>query len=302
MFDRGRRSSRTIRSAVALSFACSLAACASPVDALSSDGPSRDSSIATAPQEDVLVRDYLPGLAAELRSPVGTGSGILVVLVPGGGWASADPGGLVPLAETLTVGGATTSLITYSTTQTLSRFPTGVNDVACAIRWSVQQARDLGHDPAHTVVLGHSAGGHLAALVALSGSQFGSTCPYPAVGVDGLVGLAGIYDTDAIRPALSSWMGISADVDRPEWHQVNPTHWLRHNDGHETDLRVLLLHGDSDEVVPVSQTTDFATELTSAGVDTTTVILPGLGHLDLFLAANAGPPIQEWLDSWPRET
>ena len=101
-----------------------------------------------------------------MRVPVGAGPSPLIVMVPGGGWATADPTGLIPLAEELTDDGATTSLITYRTTDTGSTFPTAVDDVACAIRWSAQETATQGHPPTHVVVLGHSAGGHLASLVA----------------------------------------------------------------------------------------------------------------------------------------
>ena len=60
--------------------------------------------------------DYLPGLPATMYLPTETGPTDLVVLVPGGGWSSADPTGLIPLSEQLAGGGATSVTVTYSTT------------------------------------------------------------------------------------------------------------------------------------------------------------------------------------------
>jgi len=41
---------------------------------------------------------------------------------------------------------------------------------------------------------------------------------------------------------------------------------------------ILLLHGDTDEVVPVEETIHFHQVLKSAGVDATLRVLPGIGH------------------------
>lgn len=295
----GRPRGRARLGVALLACGCALTACASQPAGTPSATESSRVETPTAPAAQAAVtEDYLPGLAAQVRLPAESGPAPLIVLVPGGGWASADPTGLIPLAEQLTAEGATTSLITYSTTDGGSTYPTAVDDVACAVRWSAQKAEASGHPSSRTIVLGHSAGGHLAALVGLSGSAFGGACPYPPVAVDGLIGMAGIYDTDQVQPVLSEWMGVSPADDPEAWQMVNPLTWVRRAADASPDLRVLLLHGDADYVVPVDQTTGFAKSLKAAQLDTTTVILPGLGHLDLFEEPNAEPPIKAWLDAW----
>ena len=44
--------------------------------------------------------------------------------------------------------------------------------------------------------------------------------------------------------------------------------------------------------MPLAQATDLADALTAAGIDTVTTVLPGLDHLAVFEARNAGPPIE----------
>ena len=275
--------------------ACGSGDVASTLPPTPSTLPEASSSPSAPTTVDRLSADYLPGLAAEVRFPVAAGAAPLIVMVPGGGWSSADPTGLVPLADRLTAGGASTALITYSTTGTGSTFPEAVDDVACAVRWAAREAATRGHPPTSVVLLGHSAGGHLSALVAFSGDEFGAACPDPYVDVDGLIGLAGVYDTDQLRPYLTDWMGVGA-TDAPDlWRRANPLEWVREGSRVPDDLRVLLVHGDADVTVPLSQTTALADALTDAGIQARTTVLPGLDHLEVFQAEHAGPPIEAWL-------
>lgn len=261
--------------------------------------PSATATPTTAPTPAVppapIDTEYLPGLAAQVGVPVSTAPAPLVVLVPGGGWRSADPAGLVPLAERLTSFGASTALVTYRTTSDGSTFPEGVDDVACAVRWAAADVASLGHPATEVVVLGHSAGGHLAALVSFSGDEYGAGCPAPPVAIDGLVGLAGVYDVDGFRDYLSRWMGFAPNEEPQEWRRADPLTWVRDGARVPDGLSVLLLHGEDDTTVPVDQTAALRTALEDAGIEVRTDTLPGIDHLAVFDADVAGPIVEEWL-------
>ncbi|MBK9740340.1 MAG: alpha/beta hydrolase [Actinobacteria bacterium] len=252
------------------------------------------SSRAAFAGEALPAAEYLPGLEAVLRVPATAGPTPLVVLVPGGGWQSADPTGLVPLAARLTSWGAVTSTITYSTTSTGATFPTPADDVACAVRWSAAQAAANGHPPSEIVVLGHSAGGHLASLVALSDGRFGGTCPSPAVAIDGLVGLAGVYSVRTAADALEPLFASAPDQDPDTWADGDPTWWAQ-QPGAATRPRVLLVHGSADDVVPMSQTTGFERVLRDSGTDVTVEVVPDATHATIYEADVVGGRIEQWL-------
>lgn len=276
-----------------------LAACgSSPHAPATVPATPRPSGLAAAPPDEIAA-EYLPGLSAHLRFPIADEPAPLIVLVPGGGWSSADPTGLIPLARLLTDAGSTTALITYSTTGDGSTFPEAVDDVACAVRWSADQASSHGRAPTRVIVLGHSAGGHLAALVTFSGEEFGRDCPDPRVDIDGLIGLAGIYDTDPFRAFMSPWMGVSPTELPETWQRADPIEWLRRGADTPKGLRALLIHGDEDQSVPLAQTTALREALDTAGIEAHSTVLPGLDHLEIFQASHAGPPILSWMGAWP---
>jgi pimeloyl-ACP methyl ester carboxylesterase len=51
-------------------------------------------------------------------------------------------------------------------------FPESITDVACAIRYARSTARRFGGDPSDVVLVGHSQGGYVGAIVALAGHTF----------------------------------------------------------------------------------------------------------------------------------
>lgn len=240
------------------------------------------------------VASYLPGLTAQVRVPT-VGAAPLVVMIPGGAWATADPTGLAPLAARLTQDGMTTSLLTYDTTGTGTRFPVAVNQVACGIRWSVQRATSLGHPPTRVIVLGHSAGGQLASLVAFSGDAFGRRCRYPAVRIDGLVGMAGVYNTDWFTSGMRLWMGADPAAAPRKWKRVNPMHWLQDTRRTSPALQTLLIHGSVDQNVPYAQTTALADALRARGLAIRGHEFVGMEHMTVIEAGIAEPPITGWL-------
>ena len=249
--------------------------------------------------DGILTDLYVRDLPATLRVPAVQGPAPLVVVVPGGGWGTSDPTDYVPLAEALTAAGSTTSLITYSTIADGAVFPQPVDDVACAIRWSAFQAAALGYPPTKVVVAGHSAGGHLAMLVALSGDHFGGTCSAPPVRIDGVIGMAGVYDTtvgsESILGALNAFFAGTPPDQRATG---SPLVWAQNDTAIPSGLHVLLIHGAADPSVPVSQTTTLADALTRDGVPVSVVIIPGADHTGAFIPSNTNSYINAWLENW----
>ena len=81
------------------------------------------------------------------------------------------------------------------------RFPAFVQDGARAVRWARDNAASYGGDPSRLVLMGHSAGAQIAALLAFNRHWLGAVRLDPRRDVAGLVGLAGPYDFLPLKSA-----------------------------------------------------------------------------------------------------
>lgn len=231
--------------------------------------------------------EYLPGLPASTDLPAGDPDAV-VVLVPGGGWSTADPGGLAPLAAALVAQGLAVVTITYGTSSTDSDYPGPADDVVCAIAYAAGEVPDV-----PVVAVGHSAGAHLAVLAALAPERAiaGEPCPHPAHPADGVVGLAGPYDVTRTGGMARHLFGAD-ETEAPEaWADGNPRTWA----DARPELPVLLVHGEADDVVPTWFTTDLAADLEAGGHDVRTTLLPEVDHMQVIRPEVVGDLVAGWV-------
>jgi alpha-beta hydrolase superfamily lysophospholipase len=103
-------------------------------------------------------------------------------------------------------------------------------------------------------IFGHSSGAHLAALGSLQPDRYSPSCLDPLKIPDGLIGVSGLYDVDLVPDLASSLFGSARDEANVAWDEGNPIAQAHRR----PELPVLLLHGSSDQLVPLSFTTHFA--------------------------------------------
>lgn len=158
------------------------------------------------------------------------------------------------------------------------RFPGFIEDGSLAVRFARDNARRYGGDPGRLFVMGHSAGAHIAAMLALDG-RWASEAGVPPATIAGLIGLAGPYDFLPLRGTLKTIFG---DADRRE---TQPIAYVTPG-----APPAFLATGAMDRVVDPGNSERLAARLAAAGCDARWKSYPGLGHM-LIVAALGLPAL-----------
>ncbi|MCR9245185.1 MAG: alpha/beta hydrolase [bacterium] len=119
----------------------------------------------------------------------------LVMFVHGGSWIAGGKDRHRRLGERLARRGIATAVINYRLSP-IAKFPAHVEDCATAFRWLRKRADEYRFDQTRMSLMGHSAGGHLCALLALD-RELQERFEIPPTAIHGVVGLSGVYD---VRP------------------------------------------------------------------------------------------------------
>ena len=116
----------------------------------------------------------------------------LVVFFYGGSWNSGARADYKFVGSALAARGVLVLVADYRLYPEV-RYPEFLNDSALALAWGFSQAARLGANPKRVFVMGHSAGGYNAAMLALDPRWLAAFGHTPAE-LAGWIGLAGPYD------------------------------------------------------------------------------------------------------------
>ena len=200
--------------------------------------------------------------------------GPIAIFYYGGGWTSGDRSMYGFVGAALAARGITTVIPNYRHYPDV-RFPAFVEDAALAYAHVSQTlAGDCGQQRP-IIVIGHSAGAHMAALLALDPTylqQIDRALPRPAA----LVSLAGPLSFDpTIWPSTTAIFSNAARNPK----QARPSSVARAG-----APPALLLHGSMDTTVDIKNSRETAAALRSLGNAVQTIEYPGLGHVGILLA------------------
>jgi len=241
--------------------------------------------------------------------PAGPGNGCCIFFVHGGGWAGGNKESWHPVMEHFRALGYVCTSADYHLLPD-RRFPSQLEDVRLAMAWVKSRAGEYGFDPGKVAVLGSSAGGHLAAMLATTQAEDDlgvtdeltsrDTLPAAAVCLCSVLSCHHYADAHAgVAKMLDRFLGPGAD-DPEVVRSASPIDRVR---GKEPPF--LMVVGDADETTPVSLHEAMRDRLVEKGVGAELVVLEGvkhgfgygvkssaqketLGHIERFLAAVFG--------------
>ena len=210
-----------------------------------------------------------PQHEADLLTAEGSGPHPVAVLLHGGFWrAPFDRSLMAALAVDLAQRGWATWNVEYRRGGSGGGARQTLADVRAAVGY-LSEFDDVELDLERVVAIGHSAGGQLA-LCAAEMAQL------PAV-----ISLAGVCDlVSGARErigdgAVAEFIGGSPEQCPDEYAAASPIGLV------PAPARVLLVHGDRDDRVPISQSRNYARAAAAAGADCELLELPGVDHFAL---------------------
>jgi acetyl esterase/lipase len=211
----------------------------------------------------------------------------LIIWIHGGAWMAGSKDAPSPALRFVKAGYAVAQ-VGYRLSQE-AKFPAQIHDCKAAVRWLRANADKYNLDPNKFVAWGASAGGHLVALLGVTG------------GNAELEGTVNDLKQSSRVQAVIDWFGPTDFL-----HIGEPESDLKHNapDSPESKLiggpvlenkdkaakaspityvskdapPFLIMHGDKDRTVPFDQSERLYHALKKAGVDATFVPMKGAGH------------------------
>lgn len=207
----------------------------------------------------------------------------VAMFIYGGSWRDGERATYRFVGSALAARGITTVIPDYRLFPDVT-FPGFVDDAALAYKWVADHFKALSPSnqskpkacaqSARIVLIGHSAGAHIAAMLALDQrflAQFAPGAEQPA----GLVGLAGPYSFDPTTwPSTRDVFIGATNADA-----ARPVAFARPG-----APPALLMHGSDDTTVKLFNQRDLAAALRGHGNHVEAIEIPGLAHVGLVLA------------------
>ena len=215
-----------------------------------------------------------------------------VIVIQGGGFRPQDGQRFRPFAEYLASHGLAAALIGYRGSPH-HQFRDTIADTKAAVRFIRSVAADYRIDPEKIGAVGRSAGGTLAALLAVTGGEHelegeGGHATFSSR-IQAAVAFAGVFDfvarftdkrqlrlqpnAEAKRVSNGEWIGAPFASHEPAWQTASAINHVDPN-----DAPVLFLHCKDDTTVPWIQSHDMFHTMEAHGIGSQLILLEQGGH------------------------
>ena len=209
-----------------------------------------------------------------------------VVFICGGAFLDVDNAVWLPEMLYFARRGYNAVTIEYRTSNEYS-FPAPLCDVKAAIRFLKAHQEEYGINPEQIFIMGESAGGALASLAGLTAQKkeydTGDFLEYDS-------SVCGVVDFYGVSKVSMEKTDVNTHPDLPYW--INDAYM---GIGYTKEMAdessavcqvtkdappFMILHGDADDMVDISNSEELYEALLEKGVDATYLVLEGAGHAD----------------------
>ncbi|WP_158269417.1 alpha/beta hydrolase [Saccharospirillum sp. MSK14-1] len=217
-------------------------------------------------REKDLAYGPLPRQRLDLYHPIDARADApMLVFFYGGGWNSGDKEAYRFVAQALAEAGYAVAIPDYRLYPEVT-FPAFVEDGAAALAWLENRLED----DQSMVLIGHSAGAHIAALLAMD-ERYAQTAGFDRQRLQSWVGLSGPYDFLPLTDEL--YINIFGAADGiPDSQPVTFAS--------ADDPPALLIYGNDDEVVGARSIDQLTARLLADDVPVTAHRYDGVNHID----------------------
>lgn len=212
----------------------------------------------------------------------------VVLFMHGGGWRASDkndPLGVhANVCKALAARGVVAANVNYRLAPRV-KHPGPAHDVAYAVRWAIENIHAYQGNPEKLFLAGHSAGGHLAALVTLDATYL-SDVGNSTNSIKGVIGVCGVYNLKHF--AGRNWMAehlmtrAAFGTDQGARLQASPANYV------SADAPpFLLLNAQEDERLE-EEAEELSDRLRDRGVRAETAIICGTNHFTILSLVGNG--------------
>ncbi len=261
----------------------------------------RDVTYLSFAEQSLQLDILMPTVRKYLKNPV-------VFYFHGGGWVSGDKRSemefMKPAIDQIRANGIAVVGVNYRFVNDTLKFPAPVEDCVNSIRWVVQNAQKYDIDTLKMGAWGMSSGGYLSLMTGFASSQFAtdsSLAKYPfklkfVVDLCGPAVFDGVnadgFSAQAVE-IMSNFIGGSYLEKAALYSKASPASYLKEN-----NPALLIIHGESDELVPVSQSETLLEDAKNEKIDVRLIKVKNANHT--FYSSNGAalsPTLNELFDS-----
>ena len=218
---------------------------------------------------------YLPAQDGRKPTPA-------IINIHGGGWNHGSKESQSGFSTFFKMGYAVANIEYRMTGEATA--PAAIEDARCALIYLIKNAKALNIDVNRIVIMGGSAGGHLALMAGLLGNdnKFDINCKgVENIKVAAIIDKYGIADLTA---SVNAGYGMKKDKSAIAWlgnyaadekfiKSVSPINYVTKN-----SPPVFIVHGNADQRVAYQHSVDLNKKLVEAGVKTEFITVEGGGH------------------------